>query len=195
MGEEPHCTANGEGNAAARAELRFGAERNQTQRSYLLQGCPGFSLLTGHCSSCSLLAICSLCQQNTQALHITALLGNPKLLWGHSTIDLGPGRPPGQLVELQAGVWADRRNQVGSCDCHPRDPSMCLRTAEVRDGYEGQLRAPLDLLILQLCPDMRFTWNGTVHRVHWCWLPLWTGEDPSMCLRTAEMPEIPLPWL
>lgn len=86
-------------------------------------------------------------------------------------------------------------DQVGSCDCHPGDPSMCLRTAEVRDGYEGQVRAPLDLLILQLCPDMRLTWNGTVHRVHWCWLPLWTEEDPSMCLRTAEMPEIPLPWL
>lgn len=49
---------------------------------YLLQGFPGFSLLTGCCSCsfpiylpCSLCAICGLCRPwNTQAGHITALL-------------------------------------------------------------------------------------------------------------------------
>lgn len=84
------------GNAAARAELGLGAERNQTQRSYLLQGCPGFRLLTGRCSSCYLLAFCSLCQQNTQAFHITALLGHPKLLyqWKLEGLQAVDGRGP-----------------------------------------------------------------------------------------------------
>lgn len=30
-----------------------------------------------------------------------------------------------------------------------------MSVIQVGDGYEGQVRAPLDLLILQLCPDMR----------------------------------------
>lgn len=37
------------------------------------------------------------------------------------TIDSDPGRSPRQLVELQAGVWADRGNQVRSYDSHPSE--------------------------------------------------------------------------